>query len=221
MPRRKVVLSTGEIYHVFNRSIAKENLFSSRVNFRKAIEVAAFYRLPQIIRLSKFKNLNKEAKEAYLNRFNQTTPLVEIYAYAFMPNHYHFLLRQLQDSGISQFISNFQNSFAKTFNLINTRTGSLFQNQFKAVRPETDEELLHISRYIHLNPVTAYMVKFEDLEIQPNTSFGAYMGRDKILPVETQMLTNLAGSRETYRQFVEDQVEYQRTLDLVKHLILE
>ena len=185
------------------------------------MEVADFYRFPQRIRLSKFKQLLKEAKLAYLNSLKKMQPLVEIYAFAFMPNHYHLLLKQAQDGGISRFISNFQNSFAKIFNLKNNRTGGLFQNQFRARRIETDEEFLHVSRYIHLNPVTSYIISFKDLANYPWTSLPSYLQRNQNLEVSTNQVLGMVGSASQYLKFIEDQVDYQQTLQAIKNLIVE
>ena len=221
MPRRKIVFATGEVYHIFNRSIAKEEVFASKYELNTALEVVNFYRFPQKLRLSKFKLLNQEVKKAYIDSLKNTDPLVEIYAFSFMPNHYHFLLKQLQDNGIPKFVSNFQNSFAKIFNLKRSRNGAVFQSQFKAKRPETDEEFLHISRYIHLNPVTAYLIKFDELANYPWTSFRFYNYGNGVSLVNTKTLIGISSSRESYLKFVANQVDYQKTLDEIKHFILE
>lgn len=221
MPRRKIVLATDQIYHVFNRSVAKEILFLPKINLNKALEIANFYRFPQRLRLSKFKSLTPEVKSAYLASLNNIMPLVEIYAFAFMPNHYHFLLKQLQDGGISRFIGNFQNSFAKIYNLKNNRNGAVFQNQFRAKRPETDDEFLHISRYIHLNPVTAYLIEFKDLVDYLWTSFPAYAQNKPSSFLNTTVLNGMVGPGEEHVRFVGDQIDYQRTLDSLKHLVME
>lgn len=218
MPRRNIVFANNEIYHVFNRSIAKENIFSSRINLRKALEIVEFYRFPQRLRLSRVKMLPEGLKNEYFRALQQIPCLVEIYSFAFMPNHYHFLLKQLQKNGINRFISNFQNSFAKVFNLRVSREGSLFQHTFKAKRVETDEEYLHISRYIHLNPVTAYLIEFKDLADYLWTSFPAYVKGDKNSFVNTEFLLNFFQTKERYIDFVADQVDYQRGLALIKDL---
>ncbi|MDP3733522.1 MAG: transposase, partial [Candidatus Daviesbacteria bacterium] len=154
MPQRLVVLANNEIYHIFNRSIAGENILAlnQKANLTKAFEIVNYYRYPQKLRLSRFKILPSELKKQYLKSFKTAVPLVEIYVFAFMPNHFHFLLKQIQDRGIARFIANFQNSFAKVFNLKNDRKGALFQNAFKAKRIITEEQCIHVSRYIHLNP---------------------------------------------------------------------
>lgn len=163
MPQRSVVLANDEIYHVFNRSIARTEIFSNKFNLHKAIEILDYYRFIQVLRLSRFKKLTPQLKKDYSDMVIRDKPLVEIYASALMPNHYHFLLKQVQDKGIVKFISNFQNSFAKAFNLKNDRNGALFQNAFKAKRIGNDEQFIHVSRYVHLNPVTAYLIEFKDL----------------------------------------------------------
>lgn len=221
MPRRNVVLANGEIYHVFNRSIAKENIFSSQGNLRKAIEIMEYYRFPQRLRLSKFKALSSEQKSEYLRVLENTMPLVEIYSFALMPNHYHFLLKQLEDRGILRFTSNFQNSFAKVFNLKNERDGALFQNSFKAKRVESEEQFVHTSRYIHLNPVTSYLIEFKDLAGYPWTSFPIYAGGNNNSFINTELLLNMFGTKENFIQFVADQAGYQREFALIKDLIIE
>jgi len=221
MPRRNLVIATNEIYHIFNRSIAKENIFSSMTNLRKAFEIIEFYRLSQTLKLSKFRVLPKQLKDEYQRKIQDKSPLVEIYAFALMPNHYHLLLKQLQENGVSRFISNFQNSFAKVFNLKNQRDGALFQNSFKARRVETDEEFVHLSRYIHLNPITAFLIKFQDLTSYPWTSFSIYKSGEKNSFVNANFLLNMFKSKKVYAQFVADQVDYQRKLALIKAMLLD
>lgn len=221
MPRRNLILSTNEIYHVFNRSVAREHIFSYKRSLNKALEIVEFYRYPQAVRLSKLKTLPEDAKKDYLVALEGKTPLVELYAWTFMPNHYHFLLKQLEDNGIKNFISNFQNSFAKFFNIKNNRNGALFQNPFHAKLVETDEQFMHISRYIHLNPVTSHIIEFTDLTTYPYTSFNDYTHTRSKSFINTEFLLGLFGSREAYVGFTSDQVEYQRELHLIKDLIME
>lgn len=221
MPQRAVVLANDEIYHVFNRSIARAEIFSSKTALNKIFEIVNYYRFTQDLRLSKFRSLQLSLKEEYLNRLKEKKPLIEVYAFAFMPNHYHFLIKQLEDRGISKFISNLQNSYAKIFNLKNDRNGALFQNAFKAKRIETDEQFIHVSRYIHLNPVTAYLIEFDKLVDYMWTSFEAYaLGREMEF-LNTEFLLKMFGSNERYIKFVSDRVDYQRKLALIKSLVLE
>lgn len=94
-----------------------------------------------------------------------------------MPNHFHLLLQQIRDGGITEFISKLTNSYTRYFNIRNKRIGPLFQGEFKAVHVETDEQLIHLSRYIHLNPIVSYITK--KLESYQWFSYLEYLGRAK------------------------------------------
>ncbi len=220
MNKRSVVV-TDQIYHVFNRTVGNEPLFPSKREFNRFLELVAYYRFPQRFKYSKYKKLSVEQKNDYLEEFSKLKPLIEIYAFALMPNHYHFLLKQNQDNGIKTFISNIQNGFAKYINTKFDRHGGLFQNTFKRKWIGTDEELLHVSRYIHLNPVTAYIVNFNYLLSDVATSFRNYVNEDRNGFINIDVILSLIGGSKKYKKFVEDQVSYQRELDKIKHLIIE
>jgi len=219
--RRNIILANGEIYHVFNRSIAQEEIFARSREYTSALDLIEYYRFPQKLRFSHFKQLNTEAKQIYSQEYKKLAPLVDIYCYALMPNHYHLLIRQKLDKGIQNFLSNFQNAFAKYYNLKNDRDGSLFKRPFKAKRVTTDEECLHISRYIHLNPVTSYLIEYEKLKSYPLTSFPLFVKSAKNNFLDTKFILNLAGSIKNYKNFVSNQSDYQRKLHSVKHLVVD
>jgi len=220
MPVRKVVLVNNEIYHVFNRAVANEEIFGRKYNLLRMLKIVDYYRFPQTLRFSKFKVLPPSQQIEYL-KGQSKEPLVEIYAFAFMPNHYHLLVKQLKENGIRRFIANIQDSFARTFNLKNKREGALFQSPFKAKRIETEEQLIHISRYIHLNPVTSFLIEFKDLFNYSATSFSVYTKKAVVPFLNQDYLLKIFGSREAYISFTENQVDYQRKLVLIKNLMLE
>lgn len=147
---------------------------------------------------------------------------VEIMAFCLMPNHVHFLIKEIREKGISTFMSIFQNSYAKYFNLKTERTGSLFQTMFKAIRIETEEQLIHVARYIHLNPITAYTLKtVAQLTTYPWSSFPAYLGKQTTYVINTNTVLSYFPSINKFIEFTKDQVNYQRELDRIKHLVLE
>lgn len=218
---KSTIIATGEIYHIFNRSVAGELVFSSKSEITRALSLIDYYRFNQTIRYSKFKKLSLKLQQTYLFSLHDKTPLIEIYSYALMPNHYHLLIKQLQDFGIRTFVSNFQNGFAKYFNTKNERNGSLFQNPFKGKWIGTDELFLHVSRYIHLNPVTSFLIEFDNLTSDIRTSFMNYALESETETVATKPLIDSLGSRKKYLQFVSNQSDYQRKLHKIKHLMME
>ena len=94
---------------------------------------------------------------------------------------------------------------------------------FKAVRIETDEQLLHVSRYIHLNPSTAYIVEPEKLGDYRWSSYLIYLNEDSMDHsfVNPEIILSFFKNRADYKKFVLDQAVYQRELDKIKHLIFE
>ena len=224
MSNHRPILSTGEIYHLFNRSIGKEIIFSSERYLYKILQIVDYYRFNQRLKYSEFSRLNAGLQQNYLSSIISQLPLIEIYVFSFMPNHYHFLAKQLQDKGISKFLSNIQNSFAKNYNFINNRHGSLFDHNFKAKRITNNEEFIHVSRYIHLNHVTAGLIEFEQLLTYPWTSLPYYLAsgnREGSGLVNTKPMLNYFKTPEKYLKFLKDNVEYQRKLNSIKKLLLD
>lgn len=222
MPRRKTPLVSGEIYHVFNRSIAKQPIFLSQRDYTRAIDVINFYRYQKPpLRFSHFNRLTPELKKEFLKNLASKKQLVEILAFCIMPNHVHFLLKQLHEDSISKFMNNFQHSYSKYFNVKNERTGSLFQALFKAVRIESNEQLLHVSRYIHLNPVSSFVIKIESLPSYPWSSFHEYISGKVKSFINSDLVLNYFKSKDDYKKFVFDQASYQQELEKIKHLTLE
>lgn len=225
MPGRLVPLVNDQIYHVFNRGIDHRSTFTNKLEYRRAIEIIEFYRFTNLpMRLSKFLKLVSADREEIMKEIKTHNKLVEIIAYCLMPNHFHLLVKQLRDNGISKFLSNLQNSYTRYFNTKNSRDGSLFLDQFKAVRIETDEQLVHVSRYIHLNPLTSFVVKnFNKLIDYPWSSLNEYISKHSIV-CEASTVLNFFGRKNQqnkYLKFIKDQINYQRELHRIQHLIME
>lgn len=223
MPRRNLVFANEEIYHVYNRGIDKKEIFKTRRDYGRAEEIIDFYRFEKMpLRFSHYDRLTDEEKNKfYLTNSVILDPRVEILCYCLMPNHFHLLLRQKQEGGIAGFISNFQNSHSKYFDLKHERTGPLFQPMFHAVHIEDDRQLMHISRYIHLNPATAYLIEGNRLEEYPWSSYNSYAYDNEKSFVSTDIIMSLFKDKDEYRKFVLDFVNYERQLAAIKHLILE
>ena len=224
MPGRLVPLVEGQIYHVFNRGIDSRTTFSGLREFQRVQLLARYYRFrTPPVRFSKFMTLQRDIRDKWISDLSeQDDKLVEILAYCFMDNHFHFLLKQLLPNGTSKFMANFQNSYTRYFNTKHERIGPLFLDQFKAVRIVTDEQLVHVSRYIHLNPLTSYLVKdFAALKNYRWSSLNEYIGVPVFRISKPTEVMAFFKSSNSYEKFLVDQVVYQRELDRIKHLILE
>jgi len=224
MPFRKIPLVTDEFYHIFNRGIASQPTFLNKRDYQRMMETIPFYKNDNLpFKYSKLLMLPvRERAVVWEKIIRAKDSLVEIIAYSLMPNHFHFLLKQTKENGIRRFIGNIVNSYTKYFNTKRERTGPLFQGRFKAIRIETDNQLLHLSRYIHLQPFTSYLVKsLEELMEYPYSSFPEYLQkvREGVCTKE-EILTHFK-TKGKYKTFVFDNADYQRKLERIKHLLLE
>ncbi len=187
------------------------------------LDLINYYRFKNTpVSFSQLKNINSEDRKKILNSLvRENNHQVEVLAFCLMDNHFHFLLKQISDKGIAKFISNLQNGYAKYFNIKTERYGPLFQPMFKSVRITTDEQLLHVSRYIHLNPSTGYLVEIKDLEKYLWSSLSCYLKENlEFSFVSIELILGII-NRKRYRDFIYDQAEYQRKLADIKHLVFE
>lgn len=222
MPGRLTPLVNGEIYHVFNRGNNRQPTFISKRDFSRAIQTLKFYNFSSVgIKLSSFLRFDWERQLGILNKLDKGGKLVQIFSYCLMPNHFHFLVKQVEEKGISKFLGNFQNSYTRYFNTSHKRDGALFLDQFKAVRIETEDQFIHVLRYIHLNPYSSFVIKTkEEIEEYPWSSFKDYLGVGDGI-TETDLAMNFFDSTGKFKRFTLDQADYQRSLKAIQHLVLE
>jgi len=224
MPVRKKPLITGEVYHIVNRSFLGKPIFINTQDLDRAQELINYCRNDNLpCRYSKFLNFSKEIQLSLLKSYEKKNDyLVEIVSYCLMSSHFHFLLKQKKKGGIVRFVGNFSNSYAKYFNIKREKRGPLFEGRFRAVKINTDEQLLHVSRYIHLNPHTSSKVEtLSELEDYPYSSFSEYLDKTKENICDKELVLGQFKSKEQYKKFVFDNADYQRELDKIKRLTLE
>ena len=215
---------TNEYYHVLNRGVASQPIFSSKRDYRRIIATIFYYQNKEVpLKYSKFLRLAKKKRTEILENLKiRKKYRVEIICYCLMPNHIHLLLKQAIDEGISRFMSDLTNSYTRYFNTKNKRKGPLFEGKFRAIRVETDEQLLHLSRYIHLNPYSSYVVKdFKKLEDYPYSSFQEYIQKTDVDFCNKKIILGQFQNSASYKNFILNQAEYQRELEKIKHLVLE
>lgn len=219
---RKVIFANNEVYHVFNRGVEKRPIFINKRDYYRALQTLDYYQYSGISSsLSQVLKLEKEKRDFFLTQLKlKGKRLVEILSFCLMPNHFHLLLKQLQEGGIKTFLSNFSNSYTKYFNIKNNRIGPLLQGNFKAVRIEDDNQLIHVCRYIHINPAVSLVIKEEELVDYPYTSLPEYLGRKEGFCKIDEVLTYFS-SLKRFEDFIFDQIDYGKKLESIKHLVFE
>ena len=187
MPRREVRLIAGQYYHLYNRGHNRARIFFEPENYAFFLRRLREYVVP---------------KHAC------------VIAYMLIANHYHLLVR-LQTDNLSHAMQLLGISYTKAINTRFQRTGALFQGAFQAKLIDRDEYLLHLSRYIHLNPVRAGLV--QRAEDWPYSSYSDYLGlRNGTLP-QPQLVLDHFASRADYQAFVEAYAPQDR--ETIAHLL--
>lgn len=222
--RRKEKIVSGNVYHIFNKSIADFKIFNKDIEFLRIKNIIKYYQIQNMpFKFSRFMESETVKKDGFDSNFislsQSKEKLVQIIAYCIMPTHLHLILKQLKENGISIFMGNVLNSYTRYFNTKYKRKGPLWEGRFKNVPVETDEQLVHLTRYIHLNPVTAYLVNKPEEWLA--SSYKEYLSdvnsEDRVC--EYDDILDVTPS--FYRKFVEDRVSYQRELAKIKGLFLE
>jgi len=214
------------IYHVYNRSVEKREIFvDDQDRFRfihdlfefndEAPAVNFYYKRPLI--------QSYEAKPRKIEQQKRKL-LVEILAFVVMPNHFHLLLRQIKENGISNFMHKLGVGYAMYFNQKYERAGSLFQGTYKAILVNQEAHFIHLPYYIHFNPLDLKFPEWRDREIKNYkqamkflenyrwSSFLDYIGK-KNFPSVTQreFLNEFFEGPENYKK---DAMKWLKEMDL-------
>lgn len=211
-----------EIYHVLTKSIAEYEIFNFDADYIRMQHVLRFYQpVKQPISFSHLDQLSPEKARSFNEMINNRSleRQVEIIAYCLMPTHVHLILQQLKTNGIARFMSNVLNSYSRYFNVKHKRKGPLWQGRYKKILVESDEQLEHLTRYIHLNPVTAYLV--DRPELWQYSSYREYIENIKKDEQMCDFASLLDIRPVVYRKFVEERISDQREFSEIKKLILD
>lgn len=136
-------------YHIYNRGVEKRNIFQEENDYFRFIH--------DLYEFNDTNPANPNNRRIVggrtSNNSNKRDLLVNIVCFCLMPNHFHLVLQAVKENGITQFMKKLGTGYAMYFNEKYDRVGSLFQGRFKSVLIENDEQFMHLSRYIHLNPI--------------------------------------------------------------------
>ncbi len=162
MPRTVVSLVTGESYHVYNRGVDKREIFQSKADYLR------FYQSLDVFNsVDPCSNFRDALSQSRL----PDERLVQFSAYALLPNHFHFVLTQLVDGGISEFMKRVQGGYTSYFNERTERSGALFQGTFKRIHIDSDEYLRYLIVYVNENHFVHKVPRGEDIYYSSSRHF--------------------------------------------------
>jgi len=220
--RRKTSLSDGEIYHIFSRSIANFKIFNNDDDYVRMLYLIKYFQINNPpTKFSYFIELKQVQQFGFFNYFDSIAKdqanIVQIVAYCLMPTHLHLILKQLSSAGISEFMGNALNGYSRYFNTKYKRKGPLWESKFQNVKVENDEQLIHLTRYLHSNPMTAHLV--ERPQDWQYSSYKEYI--DEVDHPFCQYDDLLTIRPKDYRKFVMDRKSYQRELAFIKKQLID
>lgn len=189
---RKDPFITGEYYHIYNRGIDKRIIFKSKRDYERFIMLLYIANSNNSFRLDNILNKQKETFTEIL-LLDKGKPLVSIGAWCLMTNHFHLLVRQDIDGGITKFMKKLGTGYSMFFNIKYQRNGALFGGLFKSKLIGVDDNYMrHLLGYIHINPLEIRFPKWEDqinrptiemrkfLESYQYSSYLDYIGEDRM-----------------------------------------
>lgn len=218
----RVTPITNGIYHVYNRGVEKRNVFLDSADYLRFIRS-----------LEEFNTTESGVKIGRDRISKKLEKIVDILAFCLMPNHFHLMLQQKTDSGVSDFMQKVGIGYTMYFNKRRERSGVLFQGKYKLVHITDGNHLQHLPYYIHLNPLDMILPEWRDgtihdtlkalrfLETYRWSSYPDYIGL-KNFPSVTQreFLTETLGKPEEQKTYMIDWIK-RDGLETIEHLILE
>jgi len=144
MPQKIVPLVCGEFYHIFNRGVDKRETFMDREDYLRFYQTLHLFNTIEPV-------INFDAAKARSKNGQTEKVLVEIKAYSILPNHYHMIIKQISESGISEFMRRISTGYTTYFNQKHERSGALFQGKYKRVHIQSDEQYNYLFAYVNEN----------------------------------------------------------------------
>ena len=221
MPSRYDIFYNGGIYHIFNKTLDGKLIFSPELS-EEFINNFCYYRseLSSKLRYSLFKKLPQEIhQDRWKVIFQPKYFLVDILSFTLLPNHFHMQIKQIKQGGIIKFMSNISNSLTRYYNIKNKRKGPVFLPQFRSKRIKSQESLIFVSKYIHVNCYAHGMVKApEDIFFYPYSSINSYISLVNNLKINTaKVMSSFGNNPQKYRQFILNNAEDQKMRELTKY----
>ena len=189
--QRKFDFSIGEFYHVYNRGNNKSNIFTTVADYDRFVLLLYVANSINSVHIS---NLSYQGRTLInvVKTIDRKETLVDIGVYCLMPNHFHILIHEKYENGISLFMQKLATGYSMFFNNKYERTGGLFEGKFKAEHADKDNYLKYLFAYIHLNPVKLIEPKWREVGVTNMVRVKKYLKEYKY----SSYIDYLGGDRE-------------------------
>ncbi|MBU6388767.1 transposase [Patescibacteria group bacterium] len=163
---RNISLAPDEFYHLYNRGTEKRDIFLTEADRERFLALLYFSNAEESVHISNIQKYQGRTLIELLSTIDQGETLIDICAYCLMPNHFHLLVREKKDGGISRFMQKLMTGYTMYFNKRYERSGALFQGKYKAAHAGDDRYLKYLVSYIHLNPVKLIEPRWKETGIR-------------------------------------------------------
>ncbi|MEK7503114.1 MAG: transposase [Patescibacteria group bacterium] len=203
MPRAQ--FAEGEYYHIYNRGVEKRSIFTNDQDRWRFLTLLIILQgdtsIPQIKRI--LPNVQHWRLDDELFQEIEKNRTVELISFCLMPNHYHLMLGEIKEGGISKFMQRISDSYTKYFNIKYDRSGHLFGGKFQSVHIDENTYLNYLSAYIHLNP--RGLNSWHSKEISyPWSSFQDFCKENRFGKfLNPSLILDQFADKKEYRNFVE------------------
>ena len=207
------IYAPDSYYHLYNRGVAKNEIFLDSADYSTFLSYLKIYLSPK--NEAELTSIRGNPQSGYREKYEAAKLLalknyyqeIELLAYALMPNHFHFLVKQKEANSIDNFMNSLGTRYSGFFNRKYHRVGPIFKGVYKAVLVETDAQLLHLSRYIHLN---------SPKQTSPS-SFPEYLGQRHTAWIKTDQILSYfqqENPQTSYQKFVQDYADIEPIVPL-------
>lgn len=219
--------ANDQYYHIYNRGVDKRKIFLSKKYYERFLRILNEFNTNQPVNISARDRLNN----IEVAPRNDDEKFVDILCYCLMPNHFHLLIKQVSENGITEFMRKIGTGYTMYFNIKNERIGRLFESRFKAKIIDSNSYLMHISRYIHLNPLEIIEPYWKErgvkdwktaekfLKEYQWSTFNNYTDSPEIYSTKKNILGEIFEDEKEYKKFIKEYT--QKDLEKINTLLLE
>ena len=205
---RNIKIAPGEYYHIFNRAVNKQIIFHNSSDYTRFLFLILYFQ--SAVKISHMSRAVKDfAKDYKSGQSGQSSALatvkkrvLELTAFCIMPNHFHLIVKELEEGGVAAYMQRVLTAYSKYYNTKYEKSGHVFQGPYGAIHVEDNRQLLHLSAYIHRNPREIFKWRdiYEEYEWSSYQDFvTANRWGDLLLP---QIITEHFKSRKEYGEFL-------------------
>jgi putative transposase len=221
--QRSINFAVGEYYHVYNRGVDKREIFLAEEDRERMLKLL-------YVSNSTAPFVYRNIQDKDLVEIDRGEPLVAIGAYCMMPNHFHLLVKEVREGGLSAFMEKFTTAYSMYFNKRSKRTGFLFEGNFKASHVDNDAYLKYLYSYIHLNPIKIIEPKWKEVGVKELSHEQGYLAtfryssyedyaignREESVILSPQEFPEYFRTKADFRECVREWLEYRKAEQIMQ-----